>query len=377
MFSKIPLLLALAAISSSVQASTRKIANLGPHSKYLAYYGTWNEAAVAAAHQVRLVITKLDGETLPSPDVVQRIQAGRDGFKGTRDDVVVIAYLTIGEHDVNHQPIVGNGQGPTRFDKKGNIAGLENKGIASFYLDACTPVPGADPKREADGKPDENGIWGSYFVNPADPEWRKILKAEADRLLVTLGADGLFLDTLDSAEQGKSACYPGLIAGMTDTIKWLYELYTTKYLVANRGFFLLENGPHNMRPYISAIMAENQYVEWEYEQKFAFRTPYSWEYATKLMNEQSQKADGFQVLILDYVNPFQKPRLRGKPDPAIGDDKAWAKWIDGDPDPVDVKSCAELVAWQAARVAADGQGKWMNFMTPSIDLDSTGFQGCQ
>lgn len=342
-------LIALALGASSAEASTRKIPNLGPGVKYLTYYGVWGEAEITAAHDTRLVITMLTQEYVPSKDIVGRIQAGRDGKRGTSDDVSVIAYLSIGEDAVDGKPTEGDKSGPTRFDATGKIVGKVNGGVASYYVDACRK-----DSFNPDGKPDLNGDWGSFFVNPGDPAWRQVLKTKADELINVYGADGLFLDTLDTATQDKcenGGGYAGIIQGARDTIKWLYDTYSTKYLIANRGFALLESA-YNIRPYISALMTENHFTEWEgkKENGKAIKSKYylnkDYDAITALINSESQKPDGFQVLILDYMSETQS-------------------------------DCSAMVKWQTAQAQMSGNGRWMNFLTPSIDLDSVGFVACK
>jgi endo-alpha-1,4-polygalactosaminidase (GH114 family) len=341
------LLLSCALVASNAQASTRKIPNLGPNAKFITYYGPLTDEMIAATQGTQLAIIKINEENGTTREQIQQIQKGRDGVRGTKDDVTVIAYLTIGEHDLSGgQPLTGDGSGPTQFDATGKIVGKAKNGVASFYVDACD-----GDKFKTDGRPDKNPGWESYIVNPVDPAWRKLLKTEADTLLNTYGADGLFLDTLDTAQQSNckdGGGYAGLLQGMSDTVKWLYESYPTKYMIANRGFFLLKDGTFNIRPYISALMTENHFTEWKNNR--AVKSPYNYSSESALMNAQSTQADGFQVLVLDYINEDQ-------------DD------------------CSKLVKWQSDQVQAAGQGRWMNFLSASrndqIDLESFSTPVCR
>lgn len=96
----------------------------------------------------------------------------------------------------------------------GGVAGPG--GFASWYYDA-----------DGDGHVDQNGTWGSYFANVADPAWRAALRTYRndgtegwyEYLIHTLGCDGLFLDTVDTvAPAAWSGPYSGEITAMIDLI---------------------------------------------------------------------------------------------------------------------------------------------------------------
>lgn len=93
--------------------------------------------------------------------------------RGTR----VLGYLSLGEDDRLRR---GDGRGPG--------------GYASWYVDEHTG-PGLT-KPGADGTPDSNADWGSYYVHPADRAWRKTVRGELRRIREDLGMDGVFADTV-------------------------------------------------------------------------------------------------------------------------------------------------------------------------------------
>ena len=129
--------------------------------------------------------------------------------------VVTIGYLSVGEDETLR---VGNGQGPG--------------GKASWYFD-----------RKNTGKPEENGIWGSYFANAADPNWRADRVAQAKHLCGTgngsdggdCNFDGIFLDTIETVD-----AYPESRDGMIKLVGELRAALPDKVIVINRGFSLLD-----------------------------------------------------------------------------------------------------------------------------------------
>jgi hypothetical protein len=329
----------------------KRIPNLSGDARYLTYYGDWDDAKVEEAWDRRLVIGEFSKEASTAA-LVQKLRWGRDGIAGTEDDVTVIAYISIlQERDRGEGAKLGNGEGPMQIDQARGVTGHAS-GYASYYVDAVTQTNGGRRTidKSPDGEPDRVDNRTGFRVNPADVSWREEIRAYAKELLDEQGADGLFLDVLDAARPGGD--YAALIPATFETVRWLHETFPRKYLIANRGFFLFESNPeselaqYNIRSYISAVMFENHYTEWSSHAERGSWSPWAGyaEETAKLVAE-SEKSDGFQVLVLDYVNPAQ-------------DD------------------CQELVDRQRAAVAKDGQGKWMNFLA-SIDLESFGFENCK
>lgn len=150
----------------------------------------------------------------------------------TRDEVLqikaggtsVIGYVSVGE-EVGIQK--GNGLGPG--------------GYASWYFDANN-----------DGKPDQNGEFGSYYTNAADPLWvQRILDVYA-KDVAGKGADGFFLDTVNTIE-----VYPQSKDGMSTLIKKLRERYPDKVIIQNWGFNIVDS----TAPYVNAVMWESWYPD--------------------------------------------------------------------------------------------------------------------
>ena len=267
-------------------------------SDYLCYYGSWDAQKVIKARAFDLVILDSHGITR---DQVQAIRSGVDGILGTDDDVIVVAYISIGEdHLGNH---IGNGKGPVYWDSQSKKMVFTNKGLASWYLDDANH----------DGKPDQNGTWGSYYVNAGDSLWQEFVRTMpegADYIINVLGCDGLFLDTIDTASPW--TVYSWTSRGMSAFIARLHQWYPDKILVANRGLFYfnpnLDDYNYTIRPFINAVMFEGYYLDWDWNTHRGKISPYfnsnKYDWAPKI-NAEARKSDGFTVLCLDYLNPAQ------------------------------------------------------------------------
>jgi len=275
--------------------SAGPIAGLTTDSDYLVYYGEWNDDILFRAKDFDLVILE---PSAISDEQLQSLKRGHDGISGTDDDVIVIAYLSIGEVDSGN--IVGDGRGPCYYDTLSSSIIYTNNGFASFYLDDA----------DHNGLPDRNGTWGSYYVNAGDTLWWQYVDAKADALQAR-GFDGFFLDTIDTANPWGP--YFWTYRGMSRLIQHLRERYPQKFLIANRGLFYFSpywyrNTPYNIRPYINGVLFEAYYTSWDWQADTGIVSPYFEENRNNWavwVNEEASQPDGFTVFALDYLNPSQ------------------------------------------------------------------------
>ncbi|MEW6096468.1 MAG: hypothetical protein AB1567_08090 [bacterium] len=263
------------------------IPGIGSSSSYLVYYGDWTPEKIDEAEKFDLVILHPDTNVIPAD--IANIKDGVDDITGN-DDVLVFGYLSIGEDDVD-EPRIGNGEGPG--------------GYASWYMD------------DADNNdyPDRNGEWGSFYVNAGDPYWQEFIKsatlpgsetAGSDYIIYTLGCDGLFLDTIDTASPWGNYGYTA--QGMSSFVQKIESWYPEKYLIANRGLFYFDPAQPahqwTIRPYIDGDMFECYYTEWDWDNNVGTISPYFTDnktYWSPIVNTAAQKIDGFTVFCLDYL----------------------------------------------------------------------------
>ncbi len=72
--------------------------------------------------------------------------------------------------------------------------------------------------------------WESYYGDPANPTWARILIEHANNLL-SKGADGLLLDTVDTVD-----IFPQIHQGMVQLIRNLRKRFPNRVIILNRGF---------------------------------------------------------------------------------------------------------------------------------------------
>lgn len=171
-----------------------------------------------------------------------------------------------------------------------------------------------------DDYPDNNGQWDSFYVNAGDSYWREFVRtgtvaldgvAGGDHIINTLGCDGLFLDTIDTASPWGN--YGDTAQGMSGLVKAIRGWYPDRYLIANRGLFYFDptQTAHEwtIRPYINGDMFECYYTEWDYEQDKGAVSPYfpanNKTYWASIVNGAAGQVDGFTTFVLDYLNKDQ------------------------------------------------------------------------
>ncbi len=307
------------------------VPGLDSSAPYLIHYGNWTPTLVSQARlNYRMVILHPSTSNITPADIAA-IRSGPDSTPGTADDVKVFAYISIGEDDRPGAPFTGDGEGP-RVDPRPSYFGpLDDSieplgdaspggtGYASYYLD----------DDDFNGFPDQNSIFGGYYVNPGDPAWYEVLKTKTkaadgrsgiQELLTTTygagyGCDGLFMDTLDTpAPNSFGATYFEWTAkAYRDIVKKISDDNPAKLLLANRGVFFhnpnLKPYAYTLRPYIDLMMFESYYTDsggsglpslYFDDNKF--------NYAPKI-NAEAGRPDGFTVIGLGYTSPGEPPSL--------------------------------------------------------------------
>lgn len=197
--------------------------------------------------------------------------------------VVTIGYLSVGE-DETLRP--GNGQGPG--------------GNASWYFD-----------RKQAGKPDRNGVWGSYYANAADPNWRQDCVSQAKKLCgegaEDYGFDGIFLDTIETVDS-----YPQSRQGMIQLVADLRAALPDKVIVMNRGFSLLSE--ESVSSKIDGLMFESFSDSYDFDSKSYIRfAPQDMDSTQAIMVKTvipAAKKYGLRVLALDYMEADQPDRMQ-------------------------------------------------------------------
>jgi hypothetical protein len=281
------------------------IPGLGPCDTYAVYYGPVNDQRLTELKAFDLVILHPDSG-VTSTHVAELQAAG----------VVVLLYVSIGEEPPG-DAYFDNRHGPVYYAPGEYCDGVkdrhcQHRDVASYYLD-----------EDRDGKPDRKPLWNSYYVDPASPLWRDRVKKcvvgtdncnfyGTDYIINTLGADGLFLDTVDMAGPWDWNPYSYSLDSMADLINTISKWYPKdRYIVMNRGVFFAvpEYGADVVRPSINGIVFEAFCSEWDgdnNEGKISPWCPDNRENWAPRLDAQSVMTDGYTLFALDYFTPTQQ-----------------------------------------------------------------------
>jgi hypothetical protein len=300
--------------------SNGQLASLNTTSPYLIYYGNWTSGMVDYARTNFHLVILHPGSNITSNQIAT-IKRGRDNIAGTADDVLVLAYISLGEDDQNGAPVTGDGMGP-RVDPRASdslpLSGITNAlglpsaggtGYASYYLNSAANQTGV---------PDEDSAFGSYYVDAGAPAWYSTLKsmtkasngqAGLDEILGTnignaYNCDGLFMDTIDTAAPDSwGTPYEWTAPGMQSLIQEIHTNYPGKLLMANRGLFFfdpnLKTYPYTIRPFVDMVMFESYYSDSSTNDVSPSFPDNKYDFAPKL-NAEAGRPDGFNVFVVDY-----------------------------------------------------------------------------
>jgi uncharacterized protein (TIGR01370 family) len=134
----------------------------------------------------------------------------------------------------------------------------------------------------------QNKDWGSYFVDARQPGWQAIMVSTM-RTYLTMGFDGVFLDTVDTAET-----FPDTAPGMVALITKLRNTTPDAILIENFAFGIAAQVSSN----IDALMIENVSTNYDFNTQQYSRIDSSEDVA----NGQSlAKNSGLPILALDYL----------------------------------------------------------------------------
>jgi uncharacterized protein (TIGR01370 family) len=187
-----------------------------------------------------------------------------------KSGTLTIGYITIGEDDEFHKN-------------------------AGWYFD-----------RNKDGKPDKNGTWNSWYADARSKEWRDyVVNKKAHAVLVDKGCDGIFLDTVDTAQ-----LYGESHNGMIQLIKELRKTYPKSIIIQNRGFAVIKDTAE----YVDGLMYEAFSVHFNFKTKkynkvSAGDLKWSKQMAQNTLAPLMRKT-GLVVLSLDYAGPEQKKLIQ-------------------------------------------------------------------
>ena len=302
----------------STASSSVKLDNV---KTYLVYYGRWNLIEKQKALEYDLIILHpgKDNRNI-TPELVDQLKKGKDKKLGTSDDIKIIAYVTIGEDDNPLRSIRQNKfgfEGPVNYSN-GKRKKLRN-GYREWYLDMVSLKTDKNnetiwqkhglPQTEKghDGIPDENGKWGSFYVDVSNHEWQTRVLRQMAWLTESNNVDGIFLDTIDTASPWGN--YGFLQDKMVDFLVKIRKNFPQTILIMNRGLFLFEKHGTILNKNIDGLMFESYVSEWDWYQNKATRHP--WFNSNKFILEQhirplTKKRNGIKLFFLNYIKENQE-----------------------------------------------------------------------
>ena len=286
-----------------------------PPDSFSCYYGEITPEAIKQLKDIDLLIVH-PGDSLDNLDR-EKIEALRRSGPGK----TIVAYVSIGEDDEipGGPPIKGQDtSGPSYVDSSLKVKKAEN-GYPAHFLDQMQYAFDEDGflkfgldgkpivRKGQDGHPDENGVWGSFYVRTDEEAWQKRVFSVMDKM-VALGVDGFFLDTVDTASPWGD--YGWTSGAMLDFVQKIHDRYPGKRIVANRGLFYLSQNDRYAE-LVDAVLFESLLTLYNWEAEMAEVSPWA-KWHVKALDEDvipSQKRTDLHLLVLEYLNPKQPDAL--------------------------------------------------------------------
>ena len=287
----------------------------------MVYYGAWGMIEKSKAYDFDLIILHpgKNNRNL-NKDLVLSLKAGRDKKLGTSDDIKVIAYVSIGEDENINREVRSNRigyDGPVNYQNNGKIKKLYN-GYRDWYLDSMSFERDKNDeliwnkkglpmsKKGSDGIPDENGKWGSFYIDISNESWQKHINRQIAWLKNNLKVDGIFLDTIDTVSPWGN--YGFLQKAMHDFLIKIRKSFPRTIIIMNRGLFLFEKYGASLSKNIDGLMFESYISEWDWYQRKALR--HRWYHSNKIILNNhiaphNKKWGGIKLFFLNYINPAQ------------------------------------------------------------------------
>jgi hypothetical protein len=171
------------------------------------------------------------------------------------------------------------------------------------YVSTVEARPDSEAAREAEkrGVPviGRNDEWQSHLFDIEDAKWLPLMLDVVVPDAMKLGFDGVFLDTLDSAQRlpgdasKKQAALVALVQGIRDR-------YPTKKIVLNRGFDLIPA----VAPLINGVLVESVFRSFDHKARaFTAVKPSDTEWLVKHIRDV--QSHSLPVFVVDYVSPTE------------------------------------------------------------------------
>ena len=170
----------------------------------------------------------------------------------------------------------------------------------------------------ANGQTFRNSQWGSYYVRPTAAWNRYVTQTLMPEVLTTKGCDGIFMDTLDTADLHNLAAFDDQNLGLSQSqlrqafvgLVTAADAATTGYLIANRGFSLSDDVAASLDAVVFESFSQQSMLD-DSEDWLAQGNDYVWteDRLDDLQALQSRTGVDFAIWALDYACPFDTGRI--------------------------------------------------------------------
>ncbi len=155
-----------------------------------------------------------------------------------------------------------------------------------------------------------NPAWpDAYFVDVRSDVWRNLLLNEIIPSILKNGYQGIFLDTLDSAEaleRQDPVKFKGMIAAAADLVRAIRAAFPSIIIMVNRGYAILPQIPGEF----DYLLGESVRTTFNPQTGAYFRrTEQDIEWQRARMLEARDRDPSLQLFSLDYWNPKDRAGL--------------------------------------------------------------------
>ncbi len=148
----------------------------------------------------------------------------------------------------------------------------------------------------------KNPNWDSHMVDVRERQWHDLLLDHVIPAIIAKGFQGLFLDTIDTAEYLEKyhpdQKHPGSQKAMVKLIKKIRKRFPGIYLAGNRGFSILAQ----TGAVLDAVMAESIFTTVNFEQNKMYLRPVNQYQSNVDELQRAQQKFDLAVFTLDYVD---------------------------------------------------------------------------
>ncbi len=142
----------------------------------------------------------------------------------------------------------------------------------------------------------KNEVWDSYYIDPGNPGWQKVVLEVIIPSITEKGFRGLFLDTIDMVDR-----YPDSRSAMINLISGIREAYPGLVLVQNRGLSIFSK----TAKIVNGIVFESMTSSYNFNTKSVYPLD---QHELIIKTRRTAEKNGVVLFALDYLAP-----LKGEP----------------------------------------------------------------